>query len=121
VGLDEETMDLLKRAVLALEGIAIHQKRVAGHLDEQQRESAGFRAAVDSLINASVDGEVPGPIDSPADQPDTSGTESVEEPPRIINEKAWYIEINDPDQPVMVRLTDGTTRRATDREKRILK
>lgn len=104
-----EELDLLKRAVLALESNAIHQKRVADHLDKEAATQSKFRETIEGLV-----GDTPTSVV----EPNPEGVGAVEESPKVVD---WFIDINHKDRPVMVKLSNGEIRPPTSTEAAKLK
>jgi hypothetical protein len=90
----------LERIALGVERLAVAQERVANHLDRQEKESALFKAFVEETIVESTEN---GYDQTPLDMVD----------PTVVD---WFVDTNQKDRPIMVRLSDGSARRPTEEE-----
>lgn len=115
---DAGVEELLRRAVNALEAIAIHQKRVADMLEAQARDHHDLKSMFGEVLGEAV-GEsmadsapVPRASDEVMDNPSAKWDG---------NPHNWYIEDHDgPNPRIMLRLDDGSAREATPEERRRL-
>lgn len=115
---------LLGRLVLAFERIALAQERQAAVMEAQAQAHAGFQEAVTKSLDLSQFVAPSGStIEIPTNgQSRDSGVAEEESIPTIVNAQAWYVDKpNTPEERIMVRLTDGTTREPTPEEARTLK
>lgn len=103
--LSEDEFDLLKRAVLALEMNAMHQKRVADHLDKQEESQSKFREVINSLA-----GDAEPTSDNGVD---TTSLDQVEEATHVVD---WFIDTSRKERPLMVKLSNGSIREPTTKE-----
>lgn len=99
------SQEAVERIVLALE-------RIADALSADRATQNSFRDLLEGVFNS--DASSPS---EPVDEP-TLGVASTVEEPKVVD---WYIDTADKDRPIMVRLSDGTTRRPTAKEAEKLK